>query len=66
LDYVIRWREGADSKRHKVDTARQAFHFAKTLIDGGKPGVEISDSSLNCIIKGRAILDISDLIDGRD
>ena len=65
LDYEISWGEGAAIKVQRLESARQACTFAKTLIDRGRAGVQIREPS-GSIFKARAILDISDIIYGRD
>jgi hypothetical protein len=63
-DYLIAWVDRGVSKHETRDGAEAAFALANSLIDNGMQKVAISVEGTNSVIRGRAILDIYDAING--
>ena len=66
MEYVITWAEEGNTREVVRESARQAFQFAKELIDAGKRRVEIAMPGTKSTIRGAAILDIYDAVEQRD
>lgn len=66
MKYIISWADGRETEQEERETGREAFALAKRLIDRGRPAVEITIPPTGSIIRGQAILDIYDAIQGLD
>ena len=64
MKYIITWAGGRMTEQEERENTREAFALAKRLIERGKHAVEITIPPAGSIIRGQAILDIYDAIQG--